>query len=61
MKKLEENYRVEKYGILKEIGQQAQRISNETTSKIAFDKAHSNKNTKEKKIEKEIGPIGMGN
>lgn len=61
VKKLEENYRVEKYGILKEIGQQAQRISNETTSKIAFDKAHSNKNTKEKKIEKEIGPIGMGN
>lgn len=61
VKKLEENYRLEKYGILKEIGQQAQKISNETTSKIAFDKAHSNKNIKEKNIAKEIGPVGMGN
>ena len=61
VKKLEENYRLEKYGILKEIGQQAQKISNETTSKIAFDKAHSNKNVKEKNIAKEIGPVGMGN
>lgn len=61
VKKLEENYRLEKYGILNEIGQQAQKISNETTSKIAFDKAHSNKNTKEKNIAKEIGPVGMGN
>ena len=60
VKKLEENYRLEKYGILNEIGQQAQKISNETTSKIAFDKAHSNKNTKEKNIAKEIGPVGMG-
>ena len=62
VKKLEENFKIEKYDILKEIGQQAQTISNETTKQISFEKAHSNKKNLDKNIspEKEISLIGMG-
>ncbi len=62
VKKLEENFKIEKYDILKEIGQQAQSISNETTKQISFEKAHSNKKNLDKNIspEKEISLIGMG-
>ena len=62
VKKLEENFKIEKYDILKEIGQQAQTISNETTRQISFEKAHSNKKNLDKNIspEKEISLIGMG-
>ena len=62
VKKMEENFKIEKYDILKEIGQQAQTISNETTKQISFEKAHSNKKNLGKNIspEKEISLIGMG-
>lgn len=62
MKKLEENFKLEKYDILKEIGQQAQSIGNETTKKISFEKAHSNNKSLEKtqSPDKEISLIGMG-
>lgn len=62
VKKLEENFKIEKYDILKEIGQQAQSISNETTKQISFEKAHSNKKNLDKNIspEKQISLIGMG-
>lgn len=62
VKKLEENFKLEKYDILKEIGQQAQSIGNETTKKISFEKAHSNNKSLEKtqSPDKEISLIGMG-
>lgn len=62
VKKLEENFKLEKYDILKEIGQQAQSIGNETTKKISFEKAHSNNKSLEKtqRPDKEISLIGMG-
>ena len=61
-KKLEENFKLEKYDILKEIGQQAQSISNETTKQISFEKAHSNKKNLGKAVDisAEISPLGMG-
>ena len=62
VKKLEENFKLEKYDILKEIGQQAQSISNETIKQISFEKAHSNNKSLEKSLspDKEISLIGMG-
>ena len=62
VKKLEENFKLEKYDILKEIGQQAQSISNETTKQISFEKAHSNNKSLGKTLspDKEISLIGMG-
>lgn len=62
VKKLEENFKLEKYDILKEIGQQAQSIGNETTKKISFEKAHSNNKSLEKtqSPDKKISLIGMG-
>lgn len=62
VKKLDENFKLEKYDILKEIGQQAQSIGNETTKKISFEKAHSNNKSLEKtqSPDKEISLIGMG-
>lgn len=61
VKKLEKNFKLEKYDILKEIGQQAQSIGNETTKKISFEKAHSNNKSLEKtqSPNKEISLIGI--
>ncbi len=60
--KLKSNFRFEKYEILKEIGQQAEQISKETTKTLSFEKAHSNKKSNNLVIAKaqKIAPIGMG-
>ena len=60
-KKLETNFRLEKFGIVKEIGRQAERVCKETVQETSFKLAHSNKKENKQSIEisKSVVP-GMG-
>lgn len=60
--KLKQNYKLEKYDILKEIGMQAGNICKETMKQNVFSKAHSHDKKQELTIQKDKQhpPVGMG-
>lgn len=60
--KLKQNYRLEKYDILKEIGMQAGNICKETMKQNVFSKAHSHDKKQELSVQKDKQhpPVGMG-
>ena len=60
--KLKQNYRLEKYDILKEIGMQAGNICKETMKQNVFSTAHSHDKKQELSVQKDKQhpPVGMG-
>ena len=60
--KLKQNYKLEKYDILKEIGMQAGNICKETMKQNVFSKAHSHDKKQELSVQKDKQhpPVGMG-
>ena len=60
--KLKQNYKLEKYDILKEIGMQAGNICKETMKQNVFSKAHSHDKKQELTVQKDKQhpPVGMG-